>query len=296
MQSSITGSMSYLSLIYQPFHGAWWRGGSLDLLIACIDRWTNKQNQKLNLLDPLHLIFEPRRLSKLRLKLLPAGKFQVSVEKHQYLDDCIFFPNAHNILRPDNIYGLSSEITNWICHRARRENVWRMVSHYSHEKVIAHSPNFYRCDSENTEMGREGIMCPLSPWSFSCIYHLDRAICIWIEPALKFPVYVLPVINKEVPGTEAGLEKLLSPLPAFWMTSQVRGHLPLMPLPQRHLPWEGQDQHLPRCRGRITELLSAHYCPQSSSLFLDLPCVFLSFWVPFLFILGADKISSAASK
>lgn len=216
MQSSITGSMSYLSLIYQPFHGAWWRGGSLDLLIACIDRWTNKQNQKLNLLDPLHLIFEPRRLSKLRLKLLPAGKFQVSVEKHQYLDDCIFFPNAHDILRPDNIYGLSSEITNWICHRARRENVWRMVSHYSHERVIAHSPNFYRCDSENTEMGREGIMCPLSPWSFSCIYHLDRAICIWIEPALKFPVYVLPVINKEVPGTEAGLAgKAAFPLARF---------------------------------------------------------------------------------
>ena len=287
--------MSYLSLIYQPFHGTWRRGWSLDLLILCIDRWTNKQNQKLNIPDPPHLIFEPKRLNKLCLTLLPAGKFQVSVEKHQYLDDCIFFPNAHNILRPGNIYGLSSEITNWICRRAHRENVWRMASHYSPEKVIAHSPNFSRGDSENTEMGREGIMSLPSPWSFSRIYHLDRAICIWIEPALKFPVYVLPMINKGVPGTEAGLEKLLSPSPPFWMTSQVHGHLSWA-LTSRALSLRRAGQHLGRCRGRITERLSAHFSPQFSSLFLDLPCVFLSFWVLFLFIGGADKISSAEFK
>lgn len=143
----------------------------------------NEQKQKLNLLGLPQLISEPGRLSELCLKPLPALKFQFqfSVEKHQYLDDCIFFPNAHNILCPDNIYGLSSEITNWICHPAHRENVWRMVLHHSFQKVIAHYPNLRRRDSENTEMVWEGIMSLLSPWSFFfffCIYHLDRAICI----------------------------------------------------------------------------------------------------------------------
>lgn len=67
----------------------------------------------------------------------PISHFQFSVEKHQYLDDCIFFPNAHNILCPDNIYGLSSEITNWICHPAHEENGWGMVPHYSSLEAVA---------------------------------------------------------------------------------------------------------------------------------------------------------------
>lgn len=55
------------------------------------------------------------------------------MEKHQYLDDCIFSPNAHDILCPGNIYGLSSEVTNWICHPAHRENVWSSAAHHSRQ-------------------------------------------------------------------------------------------------------------------------------------------------------------------
>lgn len=109
----------------------------LGLCISWMDGWTNEWKQKLDLPDLLWpLVSEARSMSKLCLKLLPALKsqFLCSVEKHQYLDDCIFFPNAHNILCPDNIYGLSSEITNWICHRAHGENVWRIVPHYSYQR------------------------------------------------------------------------------------------------------------------------------------------------------------------
>lgn len=281
MQPSITGSVSYLSLNSQPFLRAWWRGGPLGLFNSCMDGWTNKQKQKLNLPDPLPLIFEPRRLSKVCLKLLPAGKLQVSVKKHQYLDGYIFFPNAHNILHPDNIYGLSSEITNWICHAAHRENVWRMVPHYSHRKVIPHAPNLYRRDSENTNgPGRNNV--PAVTPSFSCIYHLDRVICIWIEPALKFRVYVLPVINKEVPERRLGCRSWSSfseGCLSRWPHGSEVTHL-WCPWGQGHIPCGGQGLHLVRCKGRITELPSSHFSLHSLPLPSFHPCS-LTFLVSF---------------
>lgn len=107
---------------------------------------------------------------------------------------------------------------------------------------------------------------------FFCIYHLDRAICIWIEPALKFPVYVPPVINKEVSEQWLGCRSRSPHLlrgtfvPGLtglgWSISCApKASIPF-PLAVFHLTWdqcflwEGQDQHFVRCKYRINHLSS----------------------------------------
>lgn len=204
-----------------------------------MDGWTNKQTQKLNLPDPLPLIFEPRRLSKVCLKLLPAGKLQVSVKKHQYLDGYIFFPNAHNILHPDNIYGLSSEITNWICHPAHRENVWRMVPHYSHRKVIAHSPNLYRRDSENTNgTGRNNV--PAVTPVFLMHLPLGQSYLHLNWTCVKISSLCTAGYKQRSSRKEVGLQKLIlifRGLP-FSLTPRFWSHPSLVPLrPRAHSLW-----------------------------------------------------------
>lgn len=163
----------------QPLHLMYLPSRPLSLPISGTNGWTNKQKCKLNQRGPGQLTSAAGRLSAFCLQLPPAltSPLRGSVEKHQYLDDCIFFPNAHNILCPGNIYGLSSEITNWICHPARRENVWRMVAHLSCQGDGS-LPKLPAPRLRAQRRGAGGMDVPAVTWALSHICHLVRAVCI----------------------------------------------------------------------------------------------------------------------
>lgn len=134
-------------------------------------------------------------------------------------------------------------------------------------------------------MVQEGIMSLLSPWPFFHIYHLDRAICIWIEPALKFWVYVLPVINKEVPGTAVGCRSWYPHFPkdAFltdlvvlrWpisCASESKSTFPVGSISFQMRMRDRQDQH---SWDANIELLSSHHSLPPIFILVHFPSLYL---------------------